>query len=189
MNQPGQRCTQLHVEKYPNHIDHQGLTRVDRTWGPHAEPLELDPGHECGQVNLCLVTALHANKRSLIQPDGKPQNKKLTGELLSQNKPWTFSLISNTIILAKAIWNIQTYILVNADKQQQKPRSGVMNLNYKGRFLSFCKQCFICGGEHLIQWHLIKSYQCCQWEIIKQVCEDLPYIRIPVPEVQKDKCM
>lgn len=96
--------------KYPNHIDHRGLTRVDRTWGPHAEPLELDPGHECGQVNLCLVTALHANKRSRIQPDGKTRNKKLNGGLLSQIKPWTCSLISNIIFLAeKAIWNIQTY--------------------------------------------------------------------------------
>lgn len=68
-------CTQLHVGKYPNHIDHQGLTIVDRTWDPHAEPLELDPGHECGQVNLYLVTVLHANKRSLIQPDGNPGTK------------------------------------------------------------------------------------------------------------------
>jgi hypothetical protein len=67
--EPGQKCSQHHEVIFPSHIDHQDQTREDHTWDLHEAPPVLGPGHECGPRNLCLVTALHVNRKFQTPPE------------------------------------------------------------------------------------------------------------------------
>lgn len=44
------------------------MTRKDHTRDLHMALPTLGLGHECGPVNQCLGTTLHANKKSQIAP-------------------------------------------------------------------------------------------------------------------------